>query len=261
LGQHRPKFLFIEGLSQLNEGDANGCEQHMKEVVEQYPQSEVTELAGMILRGIQQGRQLHGGKFDIGDIWSRRSIAKSAADSAHIDTLSIERDIKHVFLLAYQPDSVNQNQLLYEMAKHNFSNYLVRNFEIVTDQDANGLCRMIISGFLNYDEARQYARQLHAATGPLAELMSHCRSLIVSEQNLPLLGTSFSYADYELFYEKRLAPIKISKQPLLEEPETIIQEQETDEEEQQNPQNDDPLFNEPQQQNSGYIEFDDDFWR
>lgn len=258
LGQHRPKFLFIEGLSQLNEGDANGCEQHMKEVVEQYPQSEVTELAGMILRGIQQGRQLHGGKFDIGDIWSRRSIAKSAADSAHIDTLSIERDIKHVFLLAYQPDSVNQNQLLYEMAKHNFSNYLVRNFEIVTDQDANGLCRMIISGFLNYDEARQYARQLHAATGPLAELMSHCRSLIVSEQNLPLLGTSFSYADYELFYEKRLAPIKISKQPLLEEPETIIQEQETDEEEQQN---DDPLFNEPQQQNSGYIEFDDDFWR
>ena len=120
---------------------------------------------------------------------------------------------------------------------------------------------MIISGFLNYDEARQYARQLHAATGPLAELMSHCRSLIVSEQNLPLLGTSFSYADYELFYEKRLAPIKISKQPLLEEPETIIQEQETDEEEQQDLQNDDPLFNEPQQQNSGYIEFDDDFWR
>ncbi|MBR7086990.1 MAG: tetratricopeptide repeat protein, partial [Prevotella sp.] len=47
LGQHRPKFLFIEGLSLLNEGDAHGCTERMKKVVEEYPQSEVGELAGM----------------------------------------------------------------------------------------------------------------------------------------------------------------------------------------------------------------------
>ena len=257
LGQHRPKFLFIEGLSLLNEGDFTQCTERMKQVVEKYPQSEVSEMAGMIIRGVQQGKQLNGGKFDLGDVWTLRDADRMAQDSTHIDTLSIELDVKHVFLLAYQPDSVNQNQLLYEMAKHNFSNYLVRNFEIVIDQDTHGLSRMIISGFLSYDEARQYARQLYGAGGMLADLLKHCRSLIVSEQNLPLLGTTFSYADYELFFEKQLAPIEISKKPLLEEPETIIQEEEEDEEETEdtdNPENNNG-------NNGGYIEFDDDFWR
>ena len=257
LGQHRPKFLFIEGLSLLNEGDFAQCTDRMKQVVEKYPQSEVSELAGMIIRGVQQGKQLSGGKFDLGDVWSLRDADRMAQDSAHVDTLSIELNVKHVFLLAYQPDSVNQNQLLYEMAKHNFSNYLVRNFEIVIDQDQHGLNRMIISGFLSYDEARQYARQLYSTKGMLAELLKHCRSLIASEQNLPLLGTAFSYADYELFFEKQLAPIQISKVPLLEDPEMIIQKEEEDDQDTEDADNQENSSG----NNGGYIEFDDDFWR
>lgn len=269
LGQHRPKFLFVEGLSLLNSDSTTACIDRMQQVVEKYPQSEVAELAGMIVRGVQQGRQLHGGKFDMGDVWSRRSVAMTT-DSTQTDTLRFERDVNYVFLLAYQPDSVNQNQLLYEMARHNFSNYLVRNFDIQTDQDPNGLCRMLISGFLSYDEARQYARQLHATEGRLSDLLQHCRSLIVSESNLRLLGTTYSYRDYEIFFEKQIAPVEISTQPLLEQPESITQEEEEEEEATDNnagqPANngevpDDPLFDSPVIQNNTYDEFDDDFWR
>ena len=64
-------------------------------------------------------------------------------------------------MLIYEPDSVDQNQLLFEIARYNFTNFLVRNFEITTDED-QGLQRMLISGFLSYDEALQYARQLYA---------------------------------------------------------------------------------------------------
>ena len=120
---------------------------------------------------------------------------------------------------------------------------------------------MIISGFLSYDEARQYAHQLHTAGAGLTTLLQHCRSLIVSEQNLPLLGTVFSYADYELFFEKKLAPVEISKKPLLEEPETIIQEKDPEENAAGEQQDDDPLNDTPEEPNNGYIEFDDDFWR
>ena len=265
-GQHRPKFLFIEGLSLLNDGDAKGCAERMQQVVEQYPQSEVSELAGMIIRGIQQGRQLHGGRFDINDIWSRRAI-DLAGDSTLTDTLTFERNVNYVFLLAYQPDSVNQNQLLYELAKYNFSNYLVRNFDIASDQDANGLCRMLISGFLSYDEALQYARQLYSSEGGLGGLLRSCRSLIISEQNLRLLGTSYSYRDYEEFYEREIAPVEISKEKLLDDPESITQEEEEEEEEapvQQNGNDDDDFFNNSptrQQYNNVDDIFDDDFWR
>ena len=268
LGQHRPKFLFIEGLSLLNTGDAKGCVDRMKQVVEKYPDNEVSEMAGMILRGVQQGRTLHGGTFDMDDVWSRRLSDFTGTDSTKVDTLTIERNANYVFALIYQPDSISQNQLLYEMARYNFSNFLVRNFDINIDQDPHGLSRMVISGFLSYDEARQYARQLYG-NKTMAEMLRPCRSLIVSEKNLPLLGTVYSYRDYEVFFQKELEPITISQEPLLEEPESITQEgdgeeEEPAEEEVQQPasNNDDPLQNPaPQQQNNGYVEFDDDFWR
>ena len=181
-----------------------------------------------------------------------------------MDTLSIERTVNHVFVLVYHPDSLNQNQLLYELAKYNFSNFMVRNFDITIEEDPYGLARMLVRGFLNYDEAQQYARQLYANKA-MAAMLRGCRSLIVSEPNLPLLGTAFSYKDYEVFFEQQLAPLPVSKQPLLDEPEVIIQEPDPEEKEQpqqQPPANDDPFFEQPaQQQNNGYIEFDDDFWR
>jgi hypothetical protein len=153
------------------------------------------------------------------------------------------------------------------MAKHNFSNYLVRNFDINIDQDPHGLNRMLISGFLSYDEAQQYAHQLYS-NEKMTSLLKSCRSLIVSEANLPLLGTTFSYKDYEVFFEKELAPIKVTDIPLLEEPENVILQEEEEEEpatEEEKPNtntnNDDDLFNDsPAQQNSNYMEFDDDFF-
>ena len=266
LGQHRPKFLFIEGLSLLNRGQSDACIDRLKQVVEKYPESEVSEMAGMIIRGVQQGRTLHGGKFDIDDVWSRRAI-DMADDGTRNDTLTIERETNFVFLLAYQPDSVNHNQLLYEMAKYNFSNFLVRNFDINVDQDANGLVRMTISGFLNYDEARQYARQLYNNQA-MVDMLRPCRPIIISEKNLPLLGTNYSYRDYEIFFEEKLEPLEVSDEDLLDDPGTIIQNEEDeepatdDEESTANGEDDDPLFNDaPQQQNGGYMEFDDDFWR
>ena len=112
-GGHRDKFLFIEGLSLLNEGYGDSCIVKLKEVVERFPDSEVSEMAGMIIKGVNDGRRLHGGKFDIGDVWSRRDITLSA-DSTRQDTLDARTDLNFVFILAYQPDSVdvNENQLL-----------------------------------------------------------------------------------------------------------------------------------------------------
>jgi tetratricopeptide (TPR) repeat protein len=66
-GANRAKFLFIDGMSRLNDGDGDGCMELLREVVERYPDSEVSPLAGMIIKGVQEGRRLLGGKFDIED--------------------------------------------------------------------------------------------------------------------------------------------------------------------------------------------------
>ncbi|WP_091842641.1 tetratricopeptide repeat protein [Prevotella sp. ne3005] len=261
-GANRAKFLFIDGMSRLNDGDGDGCLELLREVVEKYPDSEVSPLAGMIIKGVQDGRRLHGGKFDIGDVWTMRDITLTH-DSTVVDTLSTERNQQYLFLLVYEPDSVNENQLLFEMARYNFTNFLVRNFEIQIDED-NGLHRMIISGFLSFDEAMQYARQLYG-NNQMKEKLASCRSLIISEANLQLIGRQFSYDEYQQFYEQEFAPMRISKEQLLLIPEDMEQPDIEDTLENpatpENPEETIPPAQQPRQkQPVKDFDFGDDFW-
>ena len=254
-GANRDKFMFINGLSLLNDGDGDGCMEQLKEVVEKYPESEVSKLAGMIIKGVQDGRRLHGGKFDIGDVWSLRDVELSG-DSTIADTLSTERDDHYLFMLVYNPDSVNQNQMLFELARYNFTNFLVRNFEIQIDQDRE-LNRMMVSGFQSYDEALQYARMLYD-NEPLRNHLAGTMRLIISEKNLPSLGTRLSYDDYQLFYERELAPMEVSKENLLLNPENIDTPDIEDIAPAAQPAEPQTPATKKKQQTA--FDFDDDFW-
>jgi len=295
LGEHRPKFIFIDGMRKLNQGDSKGATDNMEQVVRNHPQSEVAEIAGMIVKGVQQGRTLHGAQFNLGDIWERRDVALADKDSTDTDTLSTERNTDFVFLLAYKENAIDNNQLLYQLAKYNFTNFLVRNFDIQTNYD-QGVRQMTVSGFLNYDECWQYAHQL-LAEEEMQPMLDSCRAIVISQSNQKLLGTKFSYNDYQEFYEKTFAPLKVTKENLLSIPEEIAVERETEEtatpeetqedkpeempeqlpeempEEmpeatpqqpvQQQPTQDDDLFGEPAQQEQQIVDddlFGDDFY-
>ncbi len=215
-GANRDKFLFIGGLSKLNDGDIKSCLADLKEVISKYPDSRLSEMAGMIINGVDAGRRLYGGKFDLNDVWTRRSIELNDRDSTRQKGYSPERNASFVFLLAYDPDKTNENQLLFEMAKYNFTSYMARYFDI-NIEDLEGLHRMQISGFNSYDEARQYANAVYQQPA-IKRLLGNVRAYVISEPNLKLLGTSHTYEEYEKFYSKHFAPLPVSKLPLLLEP-------------------------------------------
>lgn len=219
LGANRDKFVFIGGLAKLNEDDAEGCLEDMNTVVKKWPQSGVAEMAGMIVKGVSEGKRLKGGKFDLDNVWERRSEVLTDNDSTAVRELSDERFAAFTFMIAYKPDSTDENRLLFELARYNFTSFLVRNFDIAVE-DADGIHRMKVSGFRNYDEALQYVRQLFT-NKTITSLIGRNRTIIISEQNLPLLGRQFSYDDYARFYDKHFAPIKISDEQLLNVPETV----------------------------------------
>ena len=100
------------------------------------------------------------------------------------------------------------------MAKYNFTSYLVRNFDLVIDEQ-NGLHRMQVKGFRNYDEARQYANDIYQHQAITQLLSKGARGIVISEPNLLLLGTSLSYDDYTLFYTQHLASPRFTPSTLM----------------------------------------------
>ena len=218
-GAHRAKFMFVRAMSQLYTGQRDSFLVTLKEVIEKYPKDEVTEMAQYIVKGVQEGRPLGDGKYMASDIWGRRSAAAQQDSTAEERKLSDERLCNFVFLLAYPENSLDEDQLLYEMALYNFTSFMVRNFDIQIEK-ADGLAQMRVSGFLNFDEAHAYAQKLYADPH-MSVALKNIRSVIISEDNLKLLGTYFSFDDYKKFYDEKFAPLQVPEDLRLDEPTSI----------------------------------------
>lgn len=204
LGVHRPKFMFLHGMSLLEKGDQKGFLDNLKTIVEKYPENEITEMAGMMLKGIQEGRLLQSGSFSAGSIWARRrgGLEGDSISTDSIPQFTDEAYDPYLFMLAYEEGAVNENQLLFEIARYNFSNFMVRNFDIQFVKD-NGIAMMQIGEFMNFMECRQYMSRLFA-DDRLREKLEGMRVVLISKPNYELLLKYYSFDDYQQFYEQHL---------------------------------------------------------
>ena len=205
LGVHRPKFMFLNAMIDLHQGDQAAFLAQLKEVVGKYPENEISELAGLIAQGMQDGRLLTSGT--LGSIWSRRLTVGD--DTAIPDSLrpsfSPERITPFTFVLVYEEGTVNDNQLLYEVARYNFSKFMVRNFDIVTTKQG-GLAMLHVKGLRTFTEAYQYMHRLYA--DPLmAAKLSGIRALLISESNMELLLKHYSIDEYTEFYQQHFTAL------------------------------------------------------
>ena len=205
LGAHRAKFMFLESAVRLKDGDINAFLEGMKNIVNSFPDNEISQLAGLIAQGMQDGKILKSTSF--GSIWSRRN--DTGADSLQADTLrpqfSEDRYQPFIFLLAWPEGEADRNQLLFEVARYNFSNYMMRNFDIGFTAE-QGIEMLKVSEFLNFDEAYYYSRSLYSDTS-MAGRLEGFKSLVITEDNLKLLFSHYSFDEYEEFYREHFLNI------------------------------------------------------
>ena len=194
-GQNRARMMFIRAMSQLYGGERDSFLVTLKEVIQKYPKEEVTELANAIVKGLNEGRLLMDDRYDASSIWSRRTRQASGDSTEVVPELKDDRYGNFVFVLAYPTNSLDENQLLFEVARYNFTSYMVRNFDIEI-QEKQGITMMCVKGFLSYDEVHSYAQTLYADKH-MNTLLEGIRTLLISEDNLKLIGTEFSFDDYK----------------------------------------------------------------
>ena len=205
LGAHRPKFMFLNAMTDLQQGDQSSFLDQLKEIVSKYPQNEISELAGLIAQGLQEGRLLTSGT--LGSIWSRRLA--TSGEAAVADSLrqpfSTERLAPYNFVLAFEEGTLNENQLLFEVARYNFGKFMVRNFDIsITKQSGIGMLH--VKGLMSFDEAYQYMHTLYADP-TMATKLSGIRALLISDENMELLLKYYSIDEYAQFYEQNFATL------------------------------------------------------
>ncbi|MCH5238524.1 MAG: tetratricopeptide repeat protein, partial [Muribaculaceae bacterium] len=154
-----PKFVFIDGLSYFTEGENDKFQDRLNELLQKWPDTDMTDMASSILKGVKAGRTLHSsGVNSRGMIWQIR-LSDDQEETLLEDGLPahFERDpdAPQYLVLAFPRDSINPNMVLYEVARFNFSSFIVKDFDLEQMSFSNiGL--LIVKGFENLKELEHY---------------------------------------------------------------------------------------------------------
>lgn len=198
-----PKFMFLEALTYVQAGDAEGFKNALKALVEKYPSADVTELAGEMLKGVLRGRAMvQGGissmnwnlRFGVGD-----DGTLSAADS--LRTFNAELNTPYRMLLMFPTGSIDKNQLLFAVAAYNFANFMVKEFDL-NFEAAGPMSILAISGFINFGEIMQYYKMIFGKDGYATALDKNVAILPISGDNYETLMRGKTLEEYVTFFEE-----------------------------------------------------------
>ena len=201
-----PKFLFLDALAHVGDKQYDQFKEGLRNLLERYPQADVSPLASTMLKGVAQGRQgAQGGGNLRGMIWKARLTNDTTTvfnDSLRA-TFTQDLNAPHVLLLVYATDSVSSNQLLFDVAKHNFTNFVVKDFdlEIMT---FNEISMLVVKGFSNFEELSHYRRLLD--NSETFRYPPGVKPIMISEDNFKKLLEGYSFEDYFLFLENNPQP-------------------------------------------------------
>lgn len=198
-----PKFMFLEALTYVQAGDAEGFKNALKALVEKYPTADVTELAGEMLKGVLRGRMMvQGGirgmswnlRFGVGD-----DGTLSAADSARVFTA--ESNTSYRMLLMFPTGTLDRNQLLFAVAAYNFANFMVKEFDL-SFEEAGPMSMLTIHGFFNLDEIFHYYKMIYGADGYATALDKNVAILPISDDNYETLMRGKTLEEYVEFFQE-----------------------------------------------------------
>ena len=195
-----PKFMFLNALAYVTENRPAEFGATIRELLERYPSTDLTPLASAWLKGINEGRDLHSTATNTRSmLWDIRLTNDSTAlagDGTPLEFTLAPED-PHYLVLLFSTDALSPNQLLYEVARHNFSTYVVRDFDLEL-MNFGKLGLLIIKGFANQGELNHY-RGLLARDGTFS-MPSEVRPVEISKANFDLLlQGAGSFDDYFKF--------------------------------------------------------------
>ena len=185
-----PRFLFLNAVSVARtEGQAAFAEA-LRDMVSHYPESELGAMAKDMLAMMGQGMESQKGG-STGSLVSRRVetvVPEEEEDQSGVEETvwTEERNVASVVLLVLkETDETLLNQIQYEVALFNFSQFLIRDFDLQKMPVFGTGCALRVIGFTTLDDAEWWVGLVRQNAELTSFLQSHRVEIIpVAEQNV-----------------------------------------------------------------------------
>lgn len=198
-----PKFMFLKALAIGKTSPQADFEEALKELTDQYPESDVSAMAKDIIALMLQGKESRQGSA--GTLLARREEAFGGGEKDSSFVFSSSKEDKHRLMLLSPTSSGKINQLLYQIAVFNFSRFMVKDFDLFIDKIDTSLQVLSITNLQNYEEAGNYKRVI-MQDHSLSELIQgmNARPVVISEINFDLLRSKLGLQEYFTFMRDSL---------------------------------------------------------
>ena len=210
-----PRFLFLGSLVTAKTSTSEAFGDDLRELVTQYPNAEVSAMAKDMLALMGQGLENTHGEGH-GALVERHEEESQQAQQTEEQTFSDEIDTRFVLLIvmdksgesatkdqeAGMSDSEKLNKLLYNVAVYNFSQFLIKDFDLEAQSTVdNTHCALAVSGLDSYRELVWYVEQI-TSDADLKKLFDelNARPVSISETNLNILKQGHTLQEYEDFW-------------------------------------------------------------
>ena len=181
-----PRFLFLNAVSVARTEGQDAFVTELQELVANYGETELGSMAKDMLAMLGQGMESQtGGASNLADM--RGQSEETQQDSIAEQQWSEDRKQPSLAMLILpKVDEEALNELLYQVALFNFSQFLIRDYDLQKMPVWGEGCALRVSGFTDLDEAEWWV-DLIQKNAEMQEVLKDVQIKAVTEVNLPLL--------------------------------------------------------------------------
>ena len=192
-----PRFLFLNAIAVAKTDGQDAFVLQLQDMVARYPDSELASMAKDMLALMGQGAESQVG--DLSSLQAKRNIEPTEVTTDSVEvSFDPTRNTPAMLLLVINQDEQLLNQLLYDIALFNFSQFMIKDFDLkqelnfTRDQSA-----VIVSGFEKMDEADWYHNLLIKNPDISQKIIANNAQVIcITQTNFEILSQHFTLADY-----------------------------------------------------------------
>jgi len=203
LSKIMPKFMFIDALAYVTEREPEKFSAVLRQLLERYPDTDITPIAASWLKGIQQGRKLHSPENGNirGMIWNMRLSDNDSVVSDIPVEFDLNPDNSQLLVMVFDSAEVPSNELIFEIARHNFRSFVVKDFDL-EPMNFGRLGMVVIRGFRNMNELNHY-RKVMAASSDF-KLPPGVRPVAISAANFEkMINEGRTFDDYFRYLDQQ----------------------------------------------------------